>query len=226
MPPPFRYILFDLDNTLIDRVAGVRYLGKTLYESDVLDQTKHSIENAVEIFERIDADGYQPDKLKLFTDLANEWGPMKRTPHELVDWYMSAPRDWFEPDPAVTDFLNYLNDSSVAWGIVTNGDAVQTEKARLCLVNEGAKCIVVSKVFGVSKPDPSIFHEALKHLGNPSPEEVLFVGDNPTADVVGAANIGMQTAWIIRNRDWPTELPEPNYSFDSVTEVRGLVDRH
>lgn len=71
MPPPFRYILFDLDNTLIDRVAGVRYLGKTLYESDVLDQTKHSIENAVEIFERIDADGYQPDKLKLFTDLEN-----------------------------------------------------------------------------------------------------------------------------------------------------------
>jgi len=223
MPPPFKYILFDLDNTLINRIAGVRHLGKTLYESDVVDQSKLSIAEAIEIFERLDADGYQPDKLKLFTDLASEWGPMKRSPEELVDWYQPAPRDWFEPDPVVTKFLNYLNDKNVAWGIVTNGDAVQTDKARLYKVDQGVKCIIVSQVFGASKPDPSIFHEALKHLGNPDPKDVLFVGDNPTADVVGAANVGMQTAWIIRNRDWPTDLPKPNYSFDSVTEVRGLV---
>ncbi|MGH2345304.1 MAG: HAD family hydrolase [Chloroflexota bacterium] len=34
-----------------------------------------------------------------------------------------------------------------------------------------------------------------------------FVGDNPEADMQGAHNAGMRTAWLQRGRRWPTQLP-------------------
>ncbi len=41
-----------------------------------------------------------------------------------------------------------------------------------------------------SKPEPDIFHAALKLLGNPSPETVLVVGDTPyDAEAAGKANL-------------------------------------
>ena len=48
---------------------------------------------------------------------------------------------------------------------------------------------------GVAKPDPRIFHAAAAHLGC-APQQVLHVGDDHAADVVGAAQAGMQAVWL------------------------------
>ena len=48
---------------------------------------------------------------------------------------------------------------------------------------------------GVAKPDPRIFHAAAAHLGC-APHQVLHVGDDHAADVVGAAQAGMQAVWL------------------------------
>ena len=53
MIPPddrFKYALFDLDNTLADRAAAVRHLAAQLYESDLLDKTAISVDEAIEAF--------------------------------------------------------------------------------------------------------------------------------------------------------------------------------
>jgi HAD superfamily hydrolase (TIGR01549 family) len=46
---------------------------------------------------------------------------------------------------------------------------------------------------GVSKPDPEIFVRAIDRCGVAA-EEILHIGDNPTADVQGALAVGMQAA--------------------------------
>ncbi|MFN4023445.1 MAG: HAD family hydrolase [Hyphomonas sp.] len=49
--------------------------------------------------------------------------------------------------------------------------------------------IVVSGQVGLVKPDPAIFHYARSKMGDPSPDEVLFIDDAPrnvaTADALG-----------------------------------------
>ena len=52
-------------------------------------------------------------------------------------------------------------------------------------------------VFGVAKPDRSIFDAACERLGC-APAEVLHVGDDPHADVIGAHAAGLRSAWINR----------------------------
>jgi HAD superfamily hydrolase (TIGR01509 family) len=51
------------------------------------------------------------------------------------------------------------------------------------------------------KPDPRIFRAALSGLGL-APEEVVHIGDDVTADVAGAAAVGMRTVWF-NTGFWP-----------------------
>jgi putative hydrolase of the HAD superfamily len=57
--------------------------------------------------------------------------------------------------------------------------------------------VVVSEEIGVRKPRKEIFDEALRRLGV-SASDAVHVGDNLTADVAGAAAVGMQTIWLTR----------------------------
>lgn len=55
--------------------------------------------------------------------------------------------------------------------------------------------VVISADLGLVKPHPELFRESARRLGI-EPAEVLFVGDNPRADIAGAAAVGMRTAHI------------------------------
>lgn len=55
--------------------------------------------------------------------------------------------------------------------------------------------MVDSRCVGAEKPDPAIFHAALKPLGA-LPETTLFVGDSLARDREGARRMGMDFIWI------------------------------
>jgi FMN hydrolase / 5-amino-6-(5-phospho-D-ribitylamino)uracil phosphatase len=72
---------------------------------------------------------------------------------------------------------------------------------------------------GAAKPDARIF-AALAEMARVSPEEVLHVGDDPLADVVGARQAGMQAAWLNRDsRTWPVTLAPPARTISTLAEI-------
>ncbi|RYF81540.1 MAG: HAD family hydrolase [Comamonadaceae bacterium] len=59
-----------------------------------------------------------------------------------------------------------------------------------------------AKSFGSGKPHAPIFRAAAASVGL-LPRDVLHVGDDAALDVVGALNVGMQAAWLVRDeRPW------------------------
>lgn len=73
-----------------------------------------------------------------------------------------------------------------------NADVFKTDAA------EHFRAAVSARDVGVAKPDPRIFHVAAMHVSL-TPQDVLHVGDDVAADVLGAWNAGMQAVWL--NRD-------------------------
>lgn len=72
---------------------------------------------------------------------------------------------------------------------------------------------------GAAKPDARIF-SALRRLAGVSAQEVLHVGDDPLADVVGATQAGMQAVWLNReSRRWPGELAPPARTISTLAEI-------
>jgi HAD superfamily hydrolase (TIGR01549 family) len=118
-----------------------------------------------------------------------------------------------------------MNSKSVAWGVVTNGDQFQHQKAEATALDKKAPFVLASKIFGVNKPAPEVFMEAVRLLGIEGlhTEEVLFVGDNPYTDIVGAHGVGMKTAWIRMGREYPSDAPTPDYVVDHVEELKHLL---
>ncbi len=76
-------------------------------------------------------------------------------------------------------------------GIITNGNA---DVNRLGL-GEFFEFTVNSEDMNRSKPDPEMFHHALK-LAGVRPKQAIHIGDNLITDVRGAAEIGMKTVWF------------------------------
>ena len=71
---------------------------------------------------------------------------------------------------------------------------------------------------GAAKPDPEIFRRVLAITGLDA-DQVLHVGDDPVADVRGALEMGMRSAWLNREGiPWPEPCAPPEH------ELRGLYD--
>ena len=76
---------------------------------------------------------------------------------------------------------------------------------------------------GCAKPDARAYAELADRL-TLKPAEILFVGDEPHADVVGPRAAGMQTVWLNRGGVvWPDELPAPDACIRSLEELPHLV---
>jgi putative hydrolase of the HAD superfamily len=78
---------------------------------------------------------------------------------------------------------------------------------------------VTARSAGAAKPDPRIFAELLR-LAVAGPEDVVHVGDDPRADVVGARDSGLGAVWVNRTaRDWPAAFAAPPRIVTSLAQL-------
>jgi putative hydrolase of the HAD superfamily len=76
---------------------------------------------------------------------------------------------------------------------------------------------------GCAKPDARAYEELARVL-TLQPAEILFVGDEPHADVAGPRAVGMQTVWVNRGGGaWPAELPAADARVADLDELVTLL---
>ncbi len=215
-------LAFDLDNTLLDREAAFISVAEDFYDECLRAVVSATRNDAVTMMVRWDGDGYA-SREGMLKEWLNEWPGIGMSLDALMEWFLSAMERRVEPDYEVNEFLAQLNDLQVPWGIVTNGRTSQHGKCRAAGLDRLASFIIVSDEVGYAKPDTRIFRDALKATGLTTPDQVMFVGDNPLADIDGAKRFGMKAAWIRRGRQYPADLQPPDHIIDFVTEVRNIV---
>jgi putative hydrolase of the HAD superfamily len=82
---------------------------------------------------------------------------------------------------------------------------------------------IAARQVGALKPDPTIFHKVIEGT-DLQPHEVVYVGDDPLLDVVGARGAGMQAIWIDRaGAQWPSEIAPASYTVRSLAELTKLL---
>lgn len=73
------------------------------------------------------------------------------------------------------------------------------------------------------KPNRAIFAVLAQRFGVPV-EEILYVGDSPFADIVGASNAGLNTAWIRREEaPYPDHVDPPDVTITSLAELLDIL---
>jgi putative hydrolase of the HAD superfamily len=221
-------MLFDLDDTLLDRDKAVDNLFLLVLEKcyeDVSDTVKN---NMLQKFKEYDKREYGiSDKTIVLESLFDEFAPKYRLPRNYIQdfWNENLPK-CFSIDQNTILFLNHIKRHFKV-GIITNG-STQRQKAKIMNtgLNEYFDTIVISEEVGFSKPDKRIFELALNKL-NVQSEDVLFVGDDLEKDIAGCQNANIKGIWfnpnMIKNNTDTKPYAEIT-SFDNLLSYCGEIN--
>jgi putative hydrolase of the HAD superfamily len=211
-------VLFDLDQTLIDRTATLEAYLPDQYErftaASELDRDRY-----VRRFLELDRNGYA-EKSEFYRVLRAEFGFTAQT-EVLVEDFRSNCFARSTLFAGALETLTELREQGSKLAIVTNGSSrTQRTKIEATGLEDLVDAIVVSGEVGFSKPDQRIFEIATDSLGVQC-GECVFVGDNPERDIVGACGAGMSTIWVSHGETWPARLcVEPHRTIVSISELR------
>lgn len=230
----YEHVFFDLDHTLWDFETNSRETLLDLYHGLSLQS------RGIESFEEFHKT-YQVHNL-VFWDRYRKgfikreelrWKRMWRT---LVDFKIgdeALARDMSERYLEILptkrhlfhdtlELLDYLKGRSYPMHLITNGfENTQHAKIRNSGIDGYFTHVVTSEKAGIMKPHEGIFRFAMELAGT-TPEKSIMVGDTLDADISGARNVGMDTAYF--NPEVPADGDiRPTYVIGSLGELRKIL---
>ncbi|XP_055376910.1 rhythmically expressed gene 2 protein [Condylostylus longicornis] len=127
---------------------------------------------------------------------------------ELIEWYKTSAA--WQVKYGATEFLNYLkiqqqlrakgknNELPLKLGVISNFDPRLDILLRNMKIDHFFDFIINSYDCRCEKPNPEIFHMAMKtsELQDLKPNECLHIGDTPITDYLGARNCGWFAALV------------------------------
>ena len=174
-------VLFDLDNTLIDRDRAFR---------EWVDASFSEPAARTELL-RLDAGGHgeRAALLDAWERHAGAFMTLAKLGVQIADR--------LQPDRGLLQALQVLS-ATMKLGIVSNGGSeTQRRKIRASGLDElfPHERVWISAEVGMAKPDPGIFIVASQTLGV-APGNCLVIGDHAPHDIVGAAAAGMRALLV------------------------------
>jgi YjjG family noncanonical pyrimidine nucleotidase len=224
------WILFDIDNTLLDFDAASKLaLEKAFDNFDIPFNDSH-----YKIYKRINAENWHQLEKGIINALTLR--------HRRFDLLFEA----LELRPTTGDefnayYLEQLIKHSKFFDNVPRMLAQLKKKYKLSVITNGLKevqrsrlnhldlsryfdSIIVSDEIGHAKPDKAYFDHVFSTIPKaPAPENTLVVGDNFHSDIKGGSDYGCLTCWVHLEKEDPGEL-EPDYTIRHISEFSQVID--
>ncbi len=217
-------ILFDLDNTLVDREASIRRYSEVFVRDFGRYLSFFSAKTIADRLTTADSGGHRKrdDLLKRIC----MWSEWQQQPDKI---FLERHWIWEFPPMAVAmsgaDFiLKKLTQAGIRVGVVTNG-SIHSQHTKIMRLHLWPHLftILVSEAKGIRKPDQRLFHIAINELGLTADDDVWFVGDHPEIDIIGAERAGLTGVWITGFHDWPVHHPPPRLKIGSLFDIISLA---
>jgi putative hydrolase of the HAD superfamily len=218
-------VLFDLDETLLDRTTSLRAFLANQFERYAERLGDVALDEWRDRFLALDQRG-QVHKTLVYPAILAEFDGDASAADALFADYALRCSAFAVPFDTMISTLAAIRSSGLSIGIVTNGETdFQTRHIEALNLHDLVDAIFISQREGLRKPDAALFLRAAGRLKIP-PERCLFVGDNPVADILGAAATGMETAWFRGTIDWPVDCsPNPGATILRLSEILDLLAR-
>lgn len=220
-----RGIVFDLDNTLVDFMAMKRQAVDAAIVAMIdagLDLTFDKIKSHIDDIYRDKGIEYQ----KVFDELLQV--SLGRVDNRILSAgiiaYRRAREAALKPYPHATATMMRLVKMGIKLAVVS--DAPSREAwLRLCYINfhHIFDAVVTYDDTGERKPSPKPFLMALTQLSL-SPKEVVMIGDWAERDMVGAKNVGMQTAFAKYGDSFGNQNVVADYILEDISDIIAIIE--
>ena len=222
-----RAICFDLDNTFWDVMPVIERAEAAMYDFLARKYPRVTAAMTVEMLRKARQETARayPQMAHDFTflrrqtlaDHAREFGYAEGMADEAFEAFIQARNEVVLYDDVLPG-LDWLKQHFRLF-TASNGNA---DLSRIGLAHYFERSLCAREV-GALKPDPVLFHKVIEGTGL-TPQQVVYVGDDPALDVVGARAAGMHPVWINREQlAWPAEFGSPVHTVRTLHELGTLL---
>ena len=228
-------VLFDLDDTLIDRDGAIRTAAAALFDN-LMPNRENDCQAFVERWISLNREWYKKFYAKQVTFQESARGKLREA--FLPYGYQFSDTDadtllseYWERYVSMCLLFNDVNECFTQleqWkiGVVTNGqENQQLEKLRRCGILSILDVVVTSEAAGFDKPQSEIFLYACNKIGL-QPRETMYVGDNLELDAIAANNAGLLGVWFDRHHTDSLDFPGDVKRINGLTEVYKVVQQN
>jgi HAD superfamily hydrolase (TIGR01662 family) len=212
-------LIFDLDNTLIDRNAAMRLSLHDWLSAQGFNGPQ--LERAVNDCMQYDHWGYTSRHDLCAWLLQNYVNKQNNdvTPQQLQHLLHVNNSRNVQPNPQVQALLQTLG-SQYKLVLATNGGS-QTQRAKIQQAQLERffkpEAIFVSGEMEFEKPDPQYFKKIISDL-QLDVTKALVIGDNPHNDIQAANACGLYTCWVSHGREAAAGI-QPTMTIENITEI-------
>jgi 2-haloacid dehalogenase len=216
---PLRWVLFDLNDTLVD--PGV--LAQPLGDSAADEALVHAaLDDAIEQAMVVTLTGAQAEFADLLAAGLRRRLALAGRDTALADDALAL----LGTMPAFIDAaaaLETLRGVGLEIGVLTQSSADAADAVlRFAGLRDRVCAVLSAPESGAFKPDPRPYRMALERIGAEA-DEVAFVAAH-WWDVAGAKRAGLRTGWVARReRDLLETVPAPDYTGRDLAEVAEAI---
>lgn len=227
MMKPYRYLLLDLDNTLLDFDLAEKTAFAAAFSASGIPSTPeiyaayHAINDALwkqlergEVsrerllvlrFEQLLAHMGRPDTDGLSRRLSEDYFAFLAKQRHLV--------------PGALEVVEMLSHHYALY-IITNGTyAVQRGRYYGSGLEPYMSGIFISELMGVAKPSPAFFAQVFASVGDDNPAHYCVVGDSLSSDIAGAAASHIDAIWLDANHTGDTHGLPVTHILDDIRKL-------
>ncbi|WP_339884675.1 YjjG family noncanonical pyrimidine nucleotidase [Polaribacter vadi] len=218
------HVFFDLDHTLWDFEKNSDLTFEKVFKKQQINTDLNAF---LEVYRPINLEYWRLFRDEKVSKKELRYGRLKKAfdsinytiSDDLIDTiaieYIEYLSDFNHLFEGTFEILDYLKDK-YQLHIITNGfEEVQHKKMKSSKLLPYFDAIITSESVGVKKPNPKVFHHALK-VANANQENSIMIGDSLEADIFGAINIGMPAIYCNFNNDVKAS--------DSYTSITSLLE--
>lgn len=217
-------VVFDLDNTLVDFMK----MKRRAIEEAIPAMIDAGLEITPEYANKIIDEIYKEQGIE-YQQVFDEF--LRRVLHKVnykilsagIVAYRRAREAALIPYPHVYSTLNKLLKLGIKMGILSDAPSKEAW-LRLAYLNfhHIFDAVVTFDDTGIRKPDPLPFKLILERL-EVEAKETLMVGDWAERDIIGAARVGMKTAFARYGDTFNTEHHSADYDLKDIRDLEDII---
>lgn len=224
----YKYLLFDLDNTLFNFEKAEEKSLKLTFDEFQIPHTPGSIEayfdenhKIWQEFEQglITQDILKSERFKRFSERINVSFDSDRA----GDYYLNELSLCTELIDGAEELIKSLH-GKYELILITNGlKVVQRPKIRRSPIGHFFSYVFISEEMGLAKPDPLFFDLVFSELNIENKREALIIGDSLSSDIAGGCNYGIDTCWFNPENKNSRADCKPTYEIHALSEFPEIL---
>lgn len=221
-----KYILWDIDGTLIDFDFAEKEGLKLCFEKFGLGELTPKILKKYEEINHGYWKKFEKGEISKketlegrFVDLFNLYGFDTSIVPQFNDEYQMSMGNIAHFNPNGKDTVMILKEKYKQYAATNGTIEAQNRKLSKSGLYKLLDDIFISEEIGFDKPSVEFFQKMFKRIGSTNLEEYIIIGDSLTSDILGGKRVGIKTCWYnpkMLNDDYDFS---PDYEIHDLSEI-------